>query len=442
MRRLADPPSTTTTVAEPARELHQAWLESGDPDPEAAAAAGRARARHLLAAARVGARFWRELLGDLDPLRASWDELPVVDRGSLLAAADQSFTDPAVGVALVDRHLRTRPGAPLLGRYQAFHSAGAGGLGLRVVYDQATWARYGACLLRGLARVGAAPEPPTALLGSDDPAHTLPRLAPLFGAVGWVVGLQAGLDRALAALQEFQPRVLIGYSSALAMVARAQLSGRVRLEPRHVLAGTDALGDEDAAAVRAAWGVDARSYYSTTEAGIIGSECAAGRGLHLNLDAVVLDRAGPLVTNLSNQVQPIVRYRLADRLGAADGGRCPCGSPSPRLRLLCGRGRPVMRLPAAAGGEREVHPIVFRSALDPLVPSARVGWDPPRGRLVAAVPEPVVDAARRSLETALEHAGVDLGRVRLVVTPAGADGRAAAGGRAAADRAKRSGECV
>jgi phenylacetate-CoA ligase len=422
VRRLADPLATTTTLAERARELHEAWLESGDPDPEAAAAAGRDRARRLLAAARLDARFWRELLGDLDPLRAPWDELPVLDRGSLAAAADQSFTDPAVGLALVDRHLLTRPGAPLLGRYQAFHSAGAGGVGLRMVYDQATWARYGACLLRVLARAGATPAGPTALLGSDDPAHTLPRLAPLFGAAGRVVGLQGGLDRALAALQEFQPLVLVGYSSALAMVARAQLSGRVSLRPRHVLAGTDALGDEDAAAVRAAWGVDARSYYSTTEAGVLGSECAAGRGLHLNLDtvnldAVALDRAGPLVTNLANQVQPIVRYRLPDRLAPAGGARCPCGSPAPRLRLLRGRGRPVMRLAAASGGEREVHPIVFRSALDRLAPGARVGRE--RGRLVAAVPEPAVDAARRALETALEHAGVDLGRVRLVVTPAG-----------------------
>jgi phenylacetate-coenzyme A ligase PaaK-like adenylate-forming protein len=94
----------------------------------------------------------------------------------------------------------------------------------------------------------------------------------------------------------------------------------------------------------------------------IAAECAQGR-LHVNADWVILEpvdaqgRPTPacelshdlLLTNLANRVQPLLRYRLGDRVRVLPG-RCACGSPLPAVEVL-GRHDDVLQL-AGAGGRR------------------------------------------------------------------------------------------
>lgn len=98
--------------------------------------------------------------------------------------------------------------------------------------------------------------------------------------------------------------------------------------------------------------------YRCSEFGWMAGECRERDGLHVFADArlveVVDDDGRPLpagevghlvVTDLSNRVFPLIRYRIGDR-GALAGEPCPCGVTLPVMRQPEGRVTDVLRLPS------------------------------------------------------------------------------------------------
>lgn len=349
--------------------------------------------------------FWRDLLQHVDPFRTDWAHFPVTDRAKVAARLDETFTDDRLDASVISQHFRDRAAAPLFDEYAVFYSSGADGRPLYYVYDWRTWAGYGAAMLRALERAGAPADVPVALLGSADSRHTLPRLAPLFRA-GQVIGLQDGASAAWRGLECMMPQVVIGYSSALAMAARAALAGNLNIKPKYVLAGSDFLSQADRHLIREAWKVDACVYYSTTEAGIIASQCINAGFLHINEDQVLVEQLGAdlLVTQLTNRPQPALRYRLAER-GRILAGVCPCGSAGARLEIDPGRIREPLVLDSDTGHPAEVHPIVFRSALDEFATPATVTWDPSENTILVTGPFQQLDAVSAAVRRALSRAG-------------------------------------
>src|SRR6185369_10202106 len=76
------------------------------------------------------------------------------------------------------------------------------------------------------------------------------------------------------------------------------------------------------------------------------------------------------VTVLFRRTQPLIRYEISDRAVFAGKG-CDCGLSWRVLERVEGRDEEMLRLPAAGGGTREVHPVIFEGILDNL-PVA--GW--------------------------------------------------------------------
>ena len=118
-----------------------------------------------------------------------------------------------------------------------------------------------------------------------------------------------------------------------------------------------------------AWGLDPLDFYGTTEAAVPAAGRPGQAGMDVLEDLVVLevvddhDRPVPpgvpghkvLLTNLVNRVQPLLRYELTDSVTLA-GGPNPLGLPYARIAAVDGRSDDVITLPAAGGGEVEVHP--------------------------------------------------------------------------------------
>ncbi|MEA2475439.1 MAG: hypothetical protein QOE06_3354 [Thermoleophilaceae bacterium] len=371
------------------------------------------RARQALAAA-ARTPLWRELLGGADPATVPWESLPTTGRDLLSDRFADSVTDPALTLERVREHMRTRPGEPLDG-YELFSSAGRTGRLAAFVYDRDAWDKYLGAVLRRFEPIGIAraQRVRVALVGTDDPAHTLPRTLTLFPR-GAVFGLQGGLADCAEALGRFRPQALYGLSSAIAMLADEQLAGRLDIAPELVLAGTDALDGDARDRIRRAFGVEPHDSYASTEGGLIAAECAEHGGLHVNEDLVRLepDHGGVLVTNLVNRVQPFVRYRVPDAV-ELDERPCACGAVSARLRLRGGRSNRPWRLAGPGGELVAVHPIVGRSALDALG-AGPLSLRSDGGRLRVAVPSRMAGEARRRLGAAVARAGADEACVMVV----------------------------
>ncbi len=135
-------------------------------------------------------------------------------------------------------------------------------------------------------------------------------------------------------LNEFQPAMLSGYPSNLALLADfAELD----IHPDVVITGGELLTDDIRRKLTDKFGCYVQTHYSCTEGGEIACECEE-RHLHINEDWVIVEpvdqdyRPVPygemsdkvLITNLSNYIQPFIRYELTDRV-IVHNEKCKCG---------------------------------------------------------------------------------------------------------------------
>jgi phenylacetate-CoA ligase len=154
----------------------------------------------------------------------------------------------------------------------------------------------------------------------------------------------------LRALQDYRPHVLIGYANSVYLFARFLLGrGSVDLPPlAGVITSAEILGDERRQVIEQCFGCRVFDRYGSRETGIIGSECDRHEGLHLCSEHLIVEveRAGAavepgesgllLITDLSNDGMPMIRYRIED-MGVAMTGICACGRGLTRLGMAAGR---------------------------------------------------------------------------------------------------------
>ncbi|WP_328939150.1 hypothetical protein OG288_36620 [Streptomyces tauricus] len=111
-----------------------------------------------------------------------------------------------------------------------------------------------------------------------------------------------------------------------------------------------------------AWGAPVYDNYGTHEVGLIGYECQAQDGLHVNDDTAVLEivdreTAQPVadgvtgnivVTSLHRSVPPIIRYDLKDLIRREPRARCGCGARTTKLSGFLGRSDEMVKLRATS----------------------------------------------------------------------------------------------
>ncbi|GAB3399535.1 hypothetical protein GCM10027569_01750 [Flindersiella endophytica] len=171
-------------------------------------------------------------------------------------------------------------------------------------------------------------------------------------------------------LNDFQPAVVLGYGSVLAMLAGEQEAGRLALRPVLLEPAGESLSPAEQARIAAAFGAKVRLTYGASECPYLTDGCAEG-WYHVNSDWVVLEpvdadlRPTPvgqqshsvLVTNLANRVQPIIRYDLGDSV-LQRPDPCACGNPLPAIRV---RGRAANLL---TFGAVSIAPLAFGTLVD------------------------------------------------------------------------------
>ncbi len=400
-----------------------------------------ALARLRLHATRHSPYYRAALAGLRDaPLEA----LPVLTKGALMAEWDHVCTDPALRLADVEERLAQEeqrqldPGRAWRGRWWVAATGGTTGRRAALAWDRQEWAQVLTSYARvnDWAGVGVDLRHPVraAFVSSLNPTHQSAAVgASLNSRLVPTLRLDARtpLPGLVAALNEFQPRLLVSYASMVGILAGAQLEGDLRIAPSKVIAASEVLPvDARAAAVRA-WGAGAVvDTYAATETASIASTCEQG-GWHLYEDFVVAESvdddyrpvppgaAGTrlLVTPLFARTLPLIRYELTDAVRLA-AGRCGCGRPFALLAVVEGRTEDTLTMPGAVGRVR-VHPVVFHSALESLAPD---GWQVEQtaaGLIVRLAGRATQDRlARERVARALEELGVVRTSVDVVMVPA------------------------
>ena len=191
-----------------------------------------------------------------------------------------------------------------------------------------------------------------------------------------LLSILAPLDESIARLNQFQPHYFFVYPSYLRAIALARLNGTpVTFDPVTLTVGCEILTGPDRELIQQAFPKSRLiNQYGTTECVALGVSCPAGQ-IHANVDYVLLEPVNAqyqpvptgvfsdrlLITNLTNRVQPIIRYELSDSIRVLEQP-CDCGSPLPVIELR-GRADDVMYLVDGHNTTREVLPMSFYTGL-------------------------------------------------------------------------------
>ncbi len=322
------------------------------------------RARRVVEFAQAHSPFYRRHWQGFD--RFDWRSLPTVDKRQMMENFSEFNTcgvslEQAMQVALqaeTSRDFRPRlPGPARLTVGLSSGTSGHRGLFLVSPHEQAAWA--GSILARTLPRL------PWEALGRGGlrVAFFLRANSNLYQQTRSALvrfryfDLMQPLEESVAALNRFQPEVLIGPPLLLGLLASELGAGRLRARPQRLISVAEVLEPQDARRLEAAFQTPVEQVYQCTE-GLLAVTCPMG-SLHLQEDLVAvqlepLEGSGeaaftPILTDLRRTTQPIIRYRLNDVLVL---GRtpCRCGSVFRTLARIQGRCDDICYFPERAGG--------------------------------------------------------------------------------------------
>lgn len=174
---------------------------------------------------------------------------------------------------------------------------------------------------------------------------------------------QAQMDQYCEEIRRIRPRMVFGYASAVALLARHARAGGRRLDDlgvRVVFTTGETLYPDQRESIEDVFGAPVANGYGSRDAGFIAHQCPAG-SLHLSAEDIVVELVGPdgqpvapgqsgeiVVTHMATHDFPFIRYRTGD-VAVASGRRCDCGRGLPVLDEVTGRSTDFVR---TAGGNQ------------------------------------------------------------------------------------------
>ena len=152
----------------------------------------------------------------------------------------------------------------------------------------------------------------------------------------------------IADLEQWRPRLVDGYPSALAILARHLLARGHRLAfvPRTIHVTAETLREEDRAAITEAFRCPVRNQYASSEGAPFIVECEEGRLHflpHTGVLEVIDDQGRPaeegeaIFTSFHTHFMPLVRYQIGDRVRLSQAASCPCDRTWPLVEAILGR---------------------------------------------------------------------------------------------------------
>lgn len=308
------------------------------------------RLRDLVDYARTHSPFYKELYSQLGEYYSLTD-LPPVTKPQLMASFDDVLTDRDISMKKIEDFTSDTDniGHKLDGKYLVFKTSGSTGVPAVILYDdEAIDVSSAVAAFRTFARE------------KDKKAFMKhgKKTAGVFADYGFYlacgmsrymqlkmphqhtkinINVNAPEEEIISRLNEFQPSMLSGYPSNLALLADFE---ELDIHPDVVITGGELLTDEIREKLGKRFGCYVQTHYSCTEGGEIACECSE-KHLHINEDWIIVEPVDKdnnpvpcgvmsdkvLITNLANRIQPFIRYELTDRVIVHDE-KCACGRSS------------------------------------------------------------------------------------------------------------------
>lgn len=308
-----------------------------------------------------------EQLGTL-PISA----LPTIDKNILLVHFDELVTVSG----LKQEELRAFDEnnevdrKPYQGKYHVVHSSGSTGKPGYFVYDEEAWSSMLLGIIRGALWDMSMPQILSLLVKRPRIVY----IAATDGRYGGAMAVGDGIDGVGASqlyldiktpltewvreLLKFKPNIVIGYPSAIKILAQLIEEGKVKLDVCRVISCGEPLGASLRYYLEKVFGVKTTNIYGASESLSMGVEMDLKEGMLLfdDMNLIEVEDGVMYLTSLYNFAQPLIRYRLSDNLTlqeAAEGSRYPF---TKAIGLL-GRNEDILWFEDGKGHREFLHPL-------------------------------------------------------------------------------------
>ena len=346
----------------------------------------RRRLAEMVAFARAQSPYYPELYRNVANGADDSTLLPVTDKKRLMANFDDWCTDREVTLEKARAFASdlNRIGERFLGKYTLATTSGTTGTPGIFIMDEHNMAVTNAMMLRMLGSwLGVGDVLKILFRGARIAMNVAPGGHSATGVAAARLNKSARGRAKLRAfsshtptaelvdeLNKYRPALIAPYASVAKLLALEQEAGRLNISPVQIVCAAEGLPLEDYGRIATAFRSRVRNSYACTECSFLSYSCEHG-WLHVNSDWLVLEpvdaehrpvRPGEpshtvLLSNLANQVQPILRYDLGDSVTFRPDP-CPCGNPLPAIRVR-GRAAEVMTFSTRDGGRVDIPPLAL-----------------------------------------------------------------------------------
>lgn len=299
---------------------------------------------------------------------------PTVDKQNLLEHFDELVTEPE----LKQEDLRLFDSKNQMDRsvykekYHLVHSSGSTGKPGYFIYDNHAWNT----MLLGITRA--------ALWGMSMPqilklVMNRPRIvyiAATDGRYGGAMAVGDGIDGLgarqlyldineplenwILKLKEFQPNIVIGYPSAIKILAGLIEKGKITLRTKRVISCGEPLGSSLRKYLEKIFHRQIINFYGASESLAMGVETDPSEGMLLfdDLNIIEIENGQMYLTCLYNYTQPLIRYHLTDTLKiqkAEENAELPFSHATG----LIGRNEDILWFQNKDGKEEFLHPLAI-----------------------------------------------------------------------------------
>lgn len=207
--------------------------------------------------------------------------------------------------------------------------------GLRIVYIAATDGRYG-----GAMAVGD---------GIDG-----------IGAQQMTLDIKTPLAQWISQIREFRPNIIIGYPSAIKILAELVERGDVKVNVYRVISCGEPLGKSLRSFLESVFRTSIINIYGASESLALGVETNAEDGMILfdDLNIIEVENEQMYLTSLYNYAQPLIRYQISDHL-TLERAKPNSSCPFTRATGLLGRNEDLLWFTDDWGNREFLHPLAI-----------------------------------------------------------------------------------
>lgn len=295
---------------------------------------------------------------------------PTIDKTVLMEHFDELITVPDLHQEDLRKfdaeHEADRK--PYLGKYHVVHSSGSTGKPGYFLYDEGAWHTMLLGIIRGALWNMTIPQILKLLAGRPRIIY----IAATDGRYGGAMAVGDGIDGVGAKqmyldiktplddwidnVRKFQPNIIIGYPSAIKILAELVAEGKVQVQIKRVISCGEPLSSGLRKFLEKNFHCPVINIYGASESLALGVETGVEDGMLLfdDLNFIEVDNGVMYLTCLYNFAQPLIRYRISDHLVLKEP---MAGSPFTRAEILLGRNEDLLWFEDPNGHRDFLHPL-------------------------------------------------------------------------------------